>query len=385
MVKIALIVKEIKLEVSKPNLIQALVAKQNDCNSRFLKASLWDEGVQLSINPLAEVTINAERRDGASDSFFGTVNDDNTVTVPLHSWMLELDGTVNCDVSILVDGRRLTTTTFVVMVEKAACSSDDIINDPQYNVLLSLMGEVDGTKQHYANALKGSISGNPICFEDASPVEHALKVSVNPKGSVTKYTENFIPSTHNYAVGEKKTSNGVTFVDLGNNTITADGVNTGSTSNYYIYDNALKKPIPAGNYIFYGCGEDGKPYNSDAPFKLRLTLWDKDGNKTYIESNRGARKVEFTLDKPMVRMQFGIRIMQGVAVVQQKFHTLLLNKDGGIVYAPNNDGTVEGILSENTAVLMAENGSTITAEYNKDTNKVIESLVNAILSLGGYV
>jgi hypothetical protein len=35
--------------------------------------------------------------------------------------------------------------------------------------------------------------------------------------------------------------------------------------------------------------------------------------------------------------------------------------------------------------LVADNGTTITAEYNKDTNKVIESLVNAIISLGGNV
>ena len=146
----ALIIKEIKLEVSKPNLIQAIVAKQNDCNSRFLKVSLWDEGVQIPIRPNSQVTINAERKDGKSDSFFGEVNDDNTVTVPLHSWMLELDGTVNCDVSIFVDERKLTTTTFVVSVEKASNNSDDISTDPQYDVLINLIEEVSELKENLA-------------------------------------------------------------------------------------------------------------------------------------------------------------------------------------------------------------------------------------------
>ena len=382
---IALIIKEIKLEVSKPNLIQAIVAKQNDCNSRFLKASLWDEGVQLSINPKAEVTINAERKDGASDSFFGEVNKDNTVTVPLHSWMLELEGTVNCDVSLLIDGRRLTTTTFVVLVEKAANGSDDIINNPQYNVLINLMGEVEGTKQMYANALKGSVSGNPVHIKDASPISHELKVKVTPKGSVTGYEENFVSYPHYNGIGEKKTNNGVTFVDNGDHTITANGKSTGETANYTIFNASLPTPMPAGNYLFFGCGKDGKEYSSDQPFAMRLTLYDEDGNSTLYISNRASRTVSFTVKKPIHRIVLSIRIYQNVSVVRQKFHSLLLNKDKSIVYAPSDDGTVQGILSENTAVLMADNGRTITAEYNKDTNKVIESLVNAILSLGGYV
>ena len=146
----ALIIKEIKLEVSRPNLIQAIVAKQNDCNSRFLKASIWDEGAQIPIRPESQVTINAERKDGKSDSFFGDVNDDNTVTVPLTSWMLELEGIVNCDVSIFVDDRKLTTTSFAVSVEKASNNSDDISTDPQYDVLVSLIEDVNELKDNLA-------------------------------------------------------------------------------------------------------------------------------------------------------------------------------------------------------------------------------------------
>lgn len=147
----ALIVKEIKLEVSKPNLIQAIVAKQNDCNSRFLKVSLLDEGVQIPIRDDSQVMINAERKDGYSASYSGEVNvGENTVTVPLTSEMLELDGLVNCDVSIIVGDRKLTTTSFVVSVEKASNSSGDIISDPQYDVLVNLIDEVNDLKKDIA-------------------------------------------------------------------------------------------------------------------------------------------------------------------------------------------------------------------------------------------
>ena len=58
-----------------------------------------------------------------------------------------------------------------------------------------------------------------------------------------------------------------------------------------------------------------------------------------------------------------------------------------VTYTPNTDGTVEGVtsLSPVTTLMTDTAGAIIEAEYNKDTNKVIESLVNAIISLGGNV
>lgn len=143
----AIITKAIKLETTQQNLIQAVIAKQNDCNSRYLKVTFLDEGAVIPLDSASEVTINAERQDGAAKSFFGVVNDDDTATVPLHSWILELDGIVNCDISIIGADSRLTTTGFVVKVEKAACGSGDISVDPQYDVLANLIDDVSGAKQ----------------------------------------------------------------------------------------------------------------------------------------------------------------------------------------------------------------------------------------------
>jgi hypothetical protein len=54
---------------------------------------------------------------------------------------------------------------------------------------------------------------------------------------------------------------------------------------------------------------------------------------------------------------------------------------------PNADGTAEGIIGKGESItLMTDTeGVNIEAEYNKDLNKVFESLVNAIISLGGNV
>lgn len=139
------IIKELDVEVTKPNIFQALVAKQYDMNTRFLKVTLKDCGKRIDVPAIdtAKVVINAERKDGQSKGFDGVINEDGTVTVPLHSWMLELDGTVICDISVIDtatdDNKKLTTTSFTLLVEKAAYGGNDVTNDPQYDVLVSLL------------------------------------------------------------------------------------------------------------------------------------------------------------------------------------------------------------------------------------------------------
>ena len=88
------IIKELNIEVSKPNVFQAIVAKQYDMNTRFIKATLVDHGEKIYVDHTStlKVIINALRNDGDSKGFDGVINDDGTVTVPLHSWMLELVG-----------------------------------------------------------------------------------------------------------------------------------------------------------------------------------------------------------------------------------------------------------------------------------------------------
>ena len=139
------IIKELKIEVSKPNIFQAVVAKQYDMNTRFIKATFVDgtDIIYIPHDSTVKAIINAERPDGQSKGFDGVVNEDGTVTVPLHSWMLEMEGTVICDISIIDtdadDSKKLTTTAFTLLVERAAYGGGDVTNDPQYDVLISLL------------------------------------------------------------------------------------------------------------------------------------------------------------------------------------------------------------------------------------------------------
>lgn len=145
----AQIIQNINVEVSKPNFFAAIVAKQYDSKSRFLKATLVHEGEKVQIPSTSTVTINAKRNNGSEKSFNGEVNDDGTVTVPLTYWMLEIEGTLKCDISIFdTDESKLTSTDFVVEVEKASCANPDVTDSEKYDVLIlqgtNIVGSVNG-------------------------------------------------------------------------------------------------------------------------------------------------------------------------------------------------------------------------------------------------
>ena len=146
------IVKHISVDVASENVFQSIVAKQYDYESRFLKVRLTNEGSQIQVSKQSQVFINALREDGEASAFIGGVNDDGTVTVPITYWMLELDGQVKCDITVINPSaeRKLTSTSFTITVEAAAYSGEDITTDPNYDVLVELIAEVNDLKKNIA-------------------------------------------------------------------------------------------------------------------------------------------------------------------------------------------------------------------------------------------
>lgn len=139
------ITKEITLDVSRLNRFQSIIAKQNDKDSRYLKVSVADEGNVLIIPSSAKVTITATRPDKLSSSFLGKISEDGKAIVPLSPWMLELDGSLSCEVSIITEESVLKTTSFSVDVEPDESSGNtDVTQDPNYDILVELIQEVAG-------------------------------------------------------------------------------------------------------------------------------------------------------------------------------------------------------------------------------------------------
>ena len=116
--RMAEIINELTLDVARENRIQAVLGKQYDYKSRYLKVQIANNGEPIFVTAGTVVTINATRADKQNNSFLGVVNDDGTVTVPITQWMLALDDYVKCDISMTdPQGRKLTTANFTVEVE----------------------------------------------------------------------------------------------------------------------------------------------------------------------------------------------------------------------------------------------------------------------------
>ena len=140
----ATIYKRLSIDVAESNTFQSIIAKQYDSKSRFITAKLLNEGTELVVPNTAVVTINALRPDNQAQAFAGTVNEDGSVTVPITAWILELDGSVTCDISVIdsTTDEKLTTTAFTISVEAASYSGSDIEDDENYNILVSLIIDV---------------------------------------------------------------------------------------------------------------------------------------------------------------------------------------------------------------------------------------------------
>ncbi len=160
---------ELKLQVHRKNFMRAVVAKQYDQSAHFLKIHFMDGEKEIIIGS-GEAIINAMRADGTSQSFAGTVNSDNTVTVPIANWMLEIDDMVQCDVSIVSGSSKLTTACFLIEVESASNPDGEISeDDPNYDILIDLISDVDEALDKMYNTFpEKSASGNIAIFYDGS-------------------------------------------------------------------------------------------------------------------------------------------------------------------------------------------------------------------------
>ncbi len=135
------VTKEITLDVIKPKALKMIIAKQNDTASRFLKVSLTNNGVPILIKPESTVAFNVKRADGQVKVLNGRVNDDGTVTVSLSKWVLEIYGIVQCEISVIETDTKLTSLKFAIFVEENIYNDEDLIEDENYDLLVSMINQ----------------------------------------------------------------------------------------------------------------------------------------------------------------------------------------------------------------------------------------------------
>ena len=168
-------IKEIVLDVSKPKALKAIVAKQNDVNSRYIKATLTNSGQIIPIDTGSTITFNVERPDGEVKALIGTLNEDGTVTVPLTQWVLELEGIVRCEISVIDTDSKLTTLSFVISVEENLYNTEDLIQDENYDLLVTLINRSTQAANACGEATTNSVKATENANGAASNANQAAE------------------------------------------------------------------------------------------------------------------------------------------------------------------------------------------------------------------
>lgn len=185
----ATIIKEIEVDVSQLNRFAAIVAKQYDKQSRFLKVTLLDSGERIKVESASTAVINARREDEVAKTFEGTVNADGTVTVPLTYWMLQLDGTVKCDISIITANKTVLSTTLFELEVQEAAAPDDFEKDDDYGILIQLIADVQAIKDAEAKrvtAENGRVSAEKSRVSAENSRVNAETIRVNAEAARVK-------------------------------------------------------------------------------------------------------------------------------------------------------------------------------------------------------
>ena len=249
---------------------------------------------------------------------------------------------------------------------------------------------------NFANALKGSASGEEVRLNDVSPIEHELKIKLKSKNLFNAEAEPL------YLIGAEKTLNGtaLTFTSTEIMARYAYRIPTETGKQYTVSVKSLVS-VPAsgqsatGSDIFLS--STGHPdtlnYGSITSSSLTKTFTAKSDYlyiKQYIcygTAQVGGKK---TID--------GLQVEEGASATSyapyiSDFSGVTLKRYGNTTadepqtYSPTSDGEVSSVTSlyPTTTLMTDTKGVIIEAEYNRDINKAFAELQAAIISLGGNV
>lgn len=227
-----------------------------------------------------------------------------------------------------------------------------------------------------AGALKGSASGNPIVLSDVSPLPHEIKVNVDVNGAVVqKYGLNLFDQE--------------TFFRDNGFDLQADGSWIGKR----LFKSAFTPPVQIKGPMYIRL--KGKNISANKPFYLTVN---------YVE---GGQSTACTLPASMTEMKdFSFPTLADKTVKNIYWNYSGTGGSDGVSgeyyikdvifsyadapYEPYNghepltakDGTLSILGNGESMTLIAEDGITISAEYNKDTNKVINDIYQKLSALG---
>lgn len=412
------------LEVASQTTIKA---KKGD-TACSLVMTLTENGKIYHITDGCSAVISGKKSDG-NYLFNGETCriEDNTIIYYFTEQTVPIEGVVECEVILYKDNEQLTTPRFNILVGATVYDADAIVSTPEADALkefieesenrvnniveesenvIEEVGEVHrNSNQYFSNAIKGTATNikdgqlvNDVVITDISPLEHNINVKVdNADAKVYRCGKNLFDQSL-YPKYDKK---GITIEYLPaedcflfNGTCTSSlGYEAMIKLKNYIFGNIGDKfsisaiymggdvNIPSGNArAYFGVAEsldDTSQTNwQDTPNFSTTTVKRENQSLTqnYISHFWFICSVGVTFTDYKVRIQ----LEKGTKATDYEKYVEFME------YTPNADGNLTVPSAYPTTILSTDTkGVTINAEYNRDANKVINNLINAVISLGG--
>lgn len=190
------VTRELEIDVSREHRNWTTMAKQYDINSRFLQVRLMNDGEPISVGENTYVVFKVQRIDGQFKSFRGSVCPDGAVRVPLSAWALKVGEHIRCEIIIIdaeTEKQLLTSGQFKIEVEPSISTGDEVADDGNYDILVSLIADVDGavTKaKEAAEAANTAKAGADAAANEARDAAKAAELSKSAADEAAKTAYN---------------------------------------------------------------------------------------------------------------------------------------------------------------------------------------------------
>ena len=210
------------VDVAKRNQYKAVSAKQLDCNSRFLKIELQNNGSAFDIPNNVTIAMAVERN--GETKAFNCKYEGDYIVAPLDTWILQESGYVDCEI-ILLDtetNSKLSSFLFSLEIEQNIYNDEDIKSDENYDLLLTLIGDVKSSQiVSITEKVEGLKHTYTVLFGNGESKEFVI--SDGAKGDKGDPGASGQPGTTVYSeLSDKPSINNVTLV--GNKTLSDLGI-----------------------------------------------------------------------------------------------------------------------------------------------------------------
>ncbi len=163
-------------------------AKQWDTKSRYIIATIKDHFGRVKIGGVAQ--LNAKKPDGTFCYTGCTINDYSAVTIEIPTQILAAAGEVKCDISFFAtedsDQVLLTTSTFIIVVQKSNYDTDAIESSNEYSVVTENLKKADENCKLAIEAAEQTEQNRVLTESAKNDAETAAKTAVSVEQSVSE-------------------------------------------------------------------------------------------------------------------------------------------------------------------------------------------------------